>query len=590
MTIRSLSLLTATALVGSHLFTSSVRAGGLEYTGAGAQALGRGGAVTAKADDPMVLAYNPAGLVELRGSQLLLDQNIAIMKACVDPAGYYGWGVYDGGRPAQLTDTKTGETLNLNLGDGMPGPADQYYANQLDTVCMSPRPFPIPQLIFTARLSERFGIGAGLVFPAGMTQGQWGGDNGVIRGALGQLRPSPLRYMNIRSGTLGIFPTLGLGYKLASWLRIGAAFEWGIINIDNLSMAGMSGGTGPQGDILTRVRATDWFVPAFNASIHLVPIDAIDIVAAFRWQDELVAAGTNELTTGAFDPNAIPTSSTVNVIGVHQNMPWKARVGVRYAKRLAPRPSGNGYEDLTVRGDGRVHDPFEDELWDIEADLEYQFNAKNQLQYVEYNPMQQLLFKYKSGAMNVQPFPMRPWSGGSLNSEIPKVWKDQYSVRVGGSYNILPGLFGISLGAHYENRGVDPSYMQLDYWPLSRFGIHAGIKFRVSRTIDLVASYAHIFQETLVVGAPPHGMASDIYKQYAKDGTITAIDKHAGQVGVDGSDPPILEEPKPAQVDGTARLSQVAPYATAGTPPYIVNSGTYRSSIDVVAIGANVHF
>jgi long-chain fatty acid transport protein len=71
---------------------SIVHTGGIEYAGAGAQALGRAGAVAARADDPMVLMYNPAGLVELRGSQLMMGANLAFMKACVDPIGYYGWG------------------------------------------------------------------------------------------------------------------------------------------------------------------------------------------------------------------------------------------------------------------------------------------------------------------------------------------------------------------------------------------------------------------------------------------------------------------------------------------------------------------
>src|SRR5262245_13397473 len=92
-------------------------AGGLEYAGAGSQANGRGGAVTARADDPMVLAYNPAGLAELRGAQLMLSANLALMDACVEPIGYYGWGAYNGGRPTKLTDPATGQTVVLDLGN-----------------------------------------------------------------------------------------------------------------------------------------------------------------------------------------------------------------------------------------------------------------------------------------------------------------------------------------------------------------------------------------------------------------------------------------------------------------------------------------
>src|SRR6188508_858327 len=86
---------------------SRVQAGGLEYTGQGAQGLARGGAVTARAEDPMVLAYNPAGLAELRGSQFMINLNLPLFHACVDSFGYYGWGAYLGGRPTDLYDYKT---------------------------------------------------------------------------------------------------------------------------------------------------------------------------------------------------------------------------------------------------------------------------------------------------------------------------------------------------------------------------------------------------------------------------------------------------------------------------------------------------
>src|SRR5262245_22185013 len=98
------------------LLAARANAGGLEYAGQGARSLGRGGASTARADDPMVLAHNPAGLAELRGTQLLLDLNLALMDACVDPSGYYGYGAYAGGSPSRLPDPDTGETVPLPLG------------------------------------------------------------------------------------------------------------------------------------------------------------------------------------------------------------------------------------------------------------------------------------------------------------------------------------------------------------------------------------------------------------------------------------------------------------------------------------------
>ncbi|HET8935132.1 MAG TPA: hypothetical protein VFN67_16905, partial [Polyangiales bacterium] len=200
-------------------------------------------------------------------------------------------------------------------------------------------------------------------------------------------------------------------------------------------------------------------------------------------------------------------------------------------------------------------------------------------------------FAFANGTMNSVVYPMSAWRGGTTDTVIQKRWKDQFSVRVGGSYNVMPGLFGISLGAHYETRGVDPSYMQIDYWPVSRIGLHGGVKFRIGRTIDLVASYSHMFQETLVVGAPPTdpGGTDAISTRFSNTGVVDAIDKHSGVAATRGAAIPELVEPAMA-TDGVGKVQQVTTSVSQGRPPTIINAGTYRSSIDVVAVGVNIHF
>lgn len=567
-----------------------VSAGGLEYTAGGSQALGRGGAVTARADDPMVLSYNPAGLAELRGNQMMFDANLALMDACVTPYGFYGWGAYGGGKPSRLTDPETGETLLLNLGDPNDEGATQYYNEQLDRVCLEQGLTPVPQVGFTFRVSEDFGFGFGLIFPSVSPQGQWGGDDGIIRGASGQLRPAPTRYTLLRSGTIGIFPTVGVGYRLTNWLRVGAAFEWGMIAVDNTSMAMLTAGTSPHNDIEARVEANDLFVPAATASVHLVPTDALDIVAAFRWSGDLAAPGTITLTTGKYNPEAKPHSKENEIIAVHQNFPWKLRAGIRYADRLSPRPSGTGHDDVVNDRTGDIRDPMLDELWDLEFDIEYQLNARNKDQRVDYVEGQTVEFETLNGMVSSAMFPGSTLPGGSTDTVIEKRWKNQLSLRAGGSYNLIPGFFAFSLGAHYETRGVDPAYMQLDYWPVSRVGLHAGIRFRIARTFDITASYAHIFQETLDVAAPAHMNGADISTEYVATGTIENIDKRVGPQPRGMPPPPVKEEVRPSAPDGEARLDQNATQAPDGQPPYLINSGKYTSGMDVFAIGFHIHY
>ncbi|MEY4582073.1 MAG: hypothetical protein RL701_6776, partial [Pseudomonadota bacterium] len=87
----------------------------------------------------------------------------------------------------------------------------------------------------------------------------------------------------------------------------------------------------------------------------------------------------------------------------------------------------------------------------------------------------------------------------------------------------------------------------------------------------------------------PHAEGTDISKAYAETGNIDSIDRRSGPPPR-GGQAPIVNSPVPAQVDGIARSRQIVTKVTNGSPPYIVNAGTYRSGIDVVAIGANVHF
>jgi hypothetical protein len=583
VTVAVLGIIACEAVMGG----STARAGGVEYVGAGTQAVGRGGAVAARADDPMVLMYNPAGLVELQGAQLLFNANLNLMSACVDPIGYYGWSAYGGGRPSRFVDQQNpNNVLELQLGrPGMIGPNEEaYYKGALDTVCMDEHITPVPEVGITARLSDRFGIGVGMMFPSITPQGSWGGRTGIIHGA-GGLRPAATRYMLIDSGNVGMFPTIGLGYKIADWLRIGGSFRWGVIHADNTSIAAAQVGTAPNNDQRVRVKVTDWFVPEFTGSLHIVPVDAIDVVLGFHYQGDLDAPGDISITSGDYDVSGVARTKTNGIVGVRQKFPWSAWVAVRYADRLAPRPQRKLPDESNLEQASTVHDAFQDERFDIEADVHYEMNARHKDLSIEYVPGQFAEFESTMGTVTMQAFP----DPSMPVTVIQKRWKDQISARLGGSYNILPGLFGVSAGVHYETRGVDPSYMQIDYWPLSRVGLHGGVRVRVAKTIDLTFSYAHIFQETLVVGAPQHETFQVIGMQYLATKSVMNIDK---TVGVPTGMPltPLEENPKPASKDGEARLTQNFAKALPGTPPAIINSGRYRSDFDVFSVGMNLHF
>jgi hypothetical protein len=133
--------------------------------------------------------------------------------------------------------------------------------------------------------------------------------------------------------------------------------------------------------------------------------------------------------------------------------------------------------------------------------------------------------------------------------------------------------------------------MQIDFWPVSRVGLHTGIILRVAKRIDFLVSYAHIFQETITVSAPFHALRSDIGAARNVTGSAENIDKTVG-VLLDraGTGQEVLVEEPPASADGEARLEQNLSRSPLEQPPYITNSGTYRSNFDVLGVGLNIHF
>jgi hypothetical protein len=322
-----------------------------------------------------------------------------------------------------------------------------------------------------------------------------------------------------------------------------------------------------------------------------VPVDAIDIVLAFRWQEGIDAQGTQDLETGVFDPNFDPfTTKNIEVKSLRIDMPWKLRAGLRYADRLAPRPTGTGSEETDFASGDTLHDPLQDERFDVEVDVAYEINSRFKEQVIEYGQGGRINFRAAgSETLSFTPYPVPEVP----RTVIQKQWRDQISVRVGGTYNVLPGMLGLSAGAHYETRGVDPDYMQIDFFPLQRVGLHGGVIVRVANAIDLVFSYAHIFQEELVVALPSHMERADIDDaRIMGDGTVYNVSKRVDapidRGGVSGTT--VLEEPSQGASDGTAKVNQILSRTGPDQPPWIINAGRYRSSIDVLAVGVNVHF
>lgn len=542
---RVLELIPATAAIAASFLVVTLgnapraHAGGLEIPAPGTQALGRGGAFVARADDPMALYYNPANLADLSGIQLTLQSHLIFYNACFERTGTYGGDARGDVRSSAFGSESAFGTLNT-VGE-MP----------LPRVCNSGPVGPTPELILTWRVLPQLGLSIGLVSPAAVGHTVWGEDTTrggrTYRGTTNEL-PSPSRYNLVEEQLLIAFPTIGAGYSPHPRVRLGLAFGsgFGLFSFDTVTRAGR--GEEFSGDVFSELSASDKFIPRITASVHVVPHDNLDVTLGFIWTDDVRAEGDLKLTTGYYRETPLEELTIPGVI-LEAPQPWQAYLGIRYADRITPRTRD---ANAASRVSGRVEDKMSNERWDIEVDIQYEYNSRvdafvANLPRCDGGPSC-AGDRWQILATDGFIAPLPP------DIILPHQWKDQLSLRIGGDYNIVPGLIAARLGFSYETRGVSEGFEQLDFLPFQRFGLHAGATVRLGN-FDISIAYAHLFQSTV---------------------TVTE------------------DEAQIRQVSASARIEEIAcgddPDCEPTTPGTIINAGRYTSRYDLVSLGLTYHF
>lgn len=558
--------LTAVSVITTILCaTSAAFANGLELLPGGTESVARGGAVVARPVDGMALIQNPAGLAFVSGQQIMLDIDVPVHHMCVDPYGYYGWGVYSAERS--------------EFGDPVARGPGSYAETPLPKICNSARVGGLPQLTWVKKLSGRFSIGAGFAAPTVVTGLQYGGADGTIETPSGP-RPTPTRYSLIRQqGEFALDPVVGAAYRFMRSLSAGLSFQVFMLKAKATAVQGQSfGGTQPATDALVDVETQDYFVPAITLSTQFRPIEAVNLVAAFRWIDVFDGSGTVDYETNTFHEGSrsgpVPfKNEPIALSKVVVRQPWQVTLGARYSAPLSEHPGGT------------VGDPMDRELWDVEVDGTYYLNAQASKSDISIGHDVTLVTRNADGT-----------SGSNTARDlgqftIDRHLKDSVAIRVGGSFAILPRELMVQAGGFFETRGIDAAYADIDTFAFQRVGTGVGAILRVGE-FDFKVGYAHIFSETLDLAPPPHqnvekanpadprsGFDKRIGGSFADDGT-----RIGGQVAEDPS------APSPSGADAVAAKTQQAAAATLSAPNRVINAGKYTASFDIISIGAVYHF
>jgi hypothetical protein len=368
-------------------------------------------------------------------------------------------------------------------------------------------------------------------------------------------------------------------------LSIGAMVQVAMLDATNRAVQNFVPGTQPGTDWLVDVDAHDYFLPAITVSAHAKPFAALDVMASFRWADDFNGSGQVTYTTNNFhDPDAqsgpIPfKNAPVKLDEIKLGLPWTATAAVRYAGLLADaKPIGDK--------DAGLGDPMDRERWDVEVDASYNWNKRAGTSSAHAAEDVVLIFREAGRGGSVQTLERDKIEKLNVDRHLT----DSIAVRAGGSFSIVPRTVAVEGGAFFETRGIDPAYLSIDSFALSRFGFGVGALIRVG-DFDLMAAYGHIFQETLEIAPSEH----EIAQMGKADDPTRGFDQ---RVGVDfttdeGDQGVVLRDPAAptiAKADAVGRLQPSSVVTGTAFSERVINAGKYTAAFNIISVGAVYHF
>ncbi|HRI54731.1 MAG TPA: outer membrane protein transport protein [Pseudomonadota bacterium] len=428
------------------LYSGAAHAGGFELPANGTEALGRGGAFTAKADSPLALEYNVGGLAQLRGTRVLFDNNLYFSEYSFQRAGGDSIGAY-------------------------PLVRDQ-----------AAPPFYAPWFGLTTDFGyfRRWTFAVGAYGPSSVGARSFG----VFSPAeSGTVRPTPSRYDLEQSNLLIVFPTVAVAVRVHRVLDLGISGQQvtSQINVASATYAPTSIPIFPSSaacsqqpevagcDTTTRVQVSSYdnFTLQFGALLH--PLRELDIGLHVR---SAVNLGMYPIrgkgTVSASEP---PFLRGAQLGADHMNaqfdtwLPWVFRAGVRYAYR---------------KGDF--------ELFDLELDGTYEAWS---------------LLDGSDNHLTLLNPPLLVNKGMPLTITIPHSYKDTFSLRLGGAVNYPTsvGQLTLRLGALYDSSATRDANVRVDFDTLAKIGATIGVGINIRGvTLNLAYAYLASLQRTVDSG------------------------------------------------------------------------------------------
>ncbi len=429
------TLLTArVAALGLAAVPGAVRAGGFEIAAQGPRAAGRAGAFTVRADDVSAIDYNPAGLARVRGTRFLMANRFTYANEEFRRASTLDWSDAAYGIPRLVSFDHVTNALPFQPLGPMLGVATDFGLDD-------------------------WGFALGVYAPPGTSSQRFPRDGAQ-------------KYMLVEREVMVVYYTASAAWKYKDLFGFGASLQW--VDLPKITFdLIINGNTSPRMvepeqsrfDVENRITGSDrvnftgilggWYKPwpflEVAASARILPVN-------FRAKSHMTVVPLNLQLEEP--PKLTRDGQPDDTVTFSMSFPVKLRAGARY-----------------------VHERNGVELFDVELDLGWE----------QWSVVDSFTMDAAGLITEVLGQPLEP---GVI--QMPRNWKDTWSVRVGGDWNALPEWLSLRGGFLFETGATPKGYEYIDVLSFLRFGPSAG--FTVHHWgFDLSAAYTWIFQMPSVV-------------------------------------------------------------------------------------------
>ncbi|MFO0738311.1 MAG: outer membrane protein transport protein [Labilithrix sp.] len=311
--------------------------------------------------------------------------------------------------------------------------------------------FMLPMLLATTDLGlDRVTFGVGVFGPAAAGRTFQLGVNGA---------PSPARYDWSAGSSVVLFPTAAAAVRVTEHIDIGLGASLAVADFDQMQNAyadtGCQYAEDRRCDIEGHFKAKGGGAGG-SVGVMARPTESIQIGAQLRSPFTIKAEGTTQVKLGTKEQAPSPAKLTLK-------LPLVFRSGIRYVS-MVPLDQGTGKR----------------EAWDVELDATYEAWSSTSGPEVETEA-----------------------AGRKVKIADDPHWKDTFSLRAGGAYNIPLGdgerpTLTLRAGGFFDSAATDDPYTRLGTNTMAKYAATAGIGISHGAFAANLA-YAAVFSEPRTV-------------------------------------------------------------------------------------------